>query len=143
MPGMGLLNDGYKPNSWDNKSAKEKQAPVNAPSYNGVGLNSGPIDLAPRADEGFALLHCGGTAVKIGFTNMRQICTLLSIGSRDFGGSPEVDKILKAFAGVACETSVGNLPLTSTYSEQQLKVAEEKLARIKSAYVALEEAVRS
>lgn len=139
MPGMGFLNDGYKPQSWDEETQKEKPAPT----YNGVGLNNGPIDLAPNSNEGFALLHCGGTAVKIGYTNMRQICDLLDAGLPDFEESLEITNILKAFNGIACETSVGNAPITSSYSEHQLKVAEEKLARIQSAYAALEEAVRS
>jgi hypothetical protein len=139
MPGMGLLNEGYEPNSWNNESPKVKTAT----NFNGVGLDSGPIDLTVHPEEGFALLHCGGTAVKIGFSNMRQICALLASGSRAYGKSVENDKVLKAFFGVTCETSVGNQPITSSFSEHQLKVSEEKLARVQKAMDVLAEALKS
>ncbi|WP_338924575.1 hypothetical protein V0M98_33710 (plasmid) [Pseudomonas silesiensis] len=139
MPGMGFLNDGYEPSNRGKNSPKVEKGP----NFNGVGLNSGPIDLAPVPGEGFALLHCGGTAVKIGYSNMRLICTLLHAGSRDFSSYPEASNIQKAFNGVACEASVGNAPITSSFSEHELKVAREKLARVQAALDALAEAIKS
>lgn len=138
MPGIGYLNDGHEPSSLD----KEDQNDETGPQFNGVGLNNGPIDLAPKPGEGFALLHCGGTAVKIGFTSIQQICFLLGAGSHAYG-RPGNDEILRAFYGVACEASMGNAPITSSYSEHELKVAKEKLARVQAAFEALSEAIKS
>jgi hypothetical protein len=138
MSGMGFLNEGYKPSSWD----KDEQKDDTGPHFNGIGLNNGPIDLALQPNEGFALLHCGGTAVKIGFTSLQQICFLLGAGSHAYGG-PGNDEILRAFYGVACEASMGNAPITSSYSEHELKVAKEKLARVQAAFDALAEAIKS
>lgn len=130
MPGPFINNDGYEPASWDEPKTEKVERP--APTYNGVGLNSGPVDLAPHSGEGFALLLCGGTAVKIGYTNMHLICGWLASGSKGYPYLKDIGEIRQAFEGVTCETSVGNTPMIPTYTESQLKEATDKLVRVKS-----------
>jgi hypothetical protein len=138
MPGPFINNDGYEPADWDTPKTEKP-----APTYNGVGLNSGPVDLAPHVGEGFALLLCGGTAVKIGYTNMHLICGWLASGSQGYSFSKDVGDIRKAFEGVTCETSVGNTPMIPTYTESQLREAETKLARVKDLMAELSAVLKS
>lgn len=139
MSGPFINNAGYEPADWDDPKPKAEER---APTYNGVGLNAGPIDLAPHPNEGFALLLSGGTAVKIGYTNMHLICGWLASGSRGYPFLKDIGEIRKAFEGVTCETSIGNTPMIPTYTEEQLRDAEKKLARVKELTAELSELLK-
>ena len=75
-------------------------------TFNGRGANQGLIDLgAPDHKEGYAVLKCGGTQVKISYTLLVNLSIHIDSASTHFR---DMCSLSKAIDAITCEASLGN-----------------------------------
>ena len=78
------------------------------PTFNGAKANQGTIDLRyPDAPEGYAILKCGGTEVKIPYTLLNGISLRVGQHTTQFAG---MCSLSKAINSITCEASLGHIP---------------------------------
>lgn len=79
------------------------------------GATPGQGDLIPTPlfpEEGYAELRCGGTSVRITYTDLVLICGWLAVGSAGASSVYNSTKsaLFPAIHSVTCEASLGRIP---------------------------------
>jgi hypothetical protein len=75
-------------------------------AFNGQEANQGELAIGTLyPDEGFAVLRCGNTSVKIGYTLLRNLQIEIDKDSARFS---ELAQLQKAVYSIACEASLGH-----------------------------------
>lgn len=78
------------------------------PTYWGQKPNQGLlVPTGVHEKEGYAKLECGDTSVVLTYTDLHLIHGWLCAGSSGYSLAHARGEILKAFAAVACEASMG------------------------------------
>lgn len=78
-----------------------------APTFNGQQADRGNVTVGNiYPDEGYAILRCGNTNVKIGYTLLHNLQIDISKDSARFS---ELAQLQKAIYSIACEASLGRV----------------------------------
>ena len=79
-------------------------------TFCGKTINAGNIDPLPIRGEGFALLSCGGTQIRLSYTALHLIHGWLAVGKHDYPFIRDANAIQDAFASITAEAAEGNQP---------------------------------
>ena len=96
------------------------QAEIKAttPTYNGQSLNQGVLTPGPQYDEGYAVLACGGTEVRLTYTMLNYLSGWIARGAQGASTAIPLETIkavrdsIDAITGEAAHGSRGPQPQT-------------------------------
>jgi len=80
------------------------------PTYNGQRLNQGLLTPGPQYDEGYAVLACGGTEVRLTYTMLQYISGWIAMGANGASAAIPLDTIggvRRAFDAITGEAAQG------------------------------------
>lgn len=80
------------------------------PTYNGQPCNQGLLTPGPEYDEGYAVLACGGTEVRLTYTMLNYLTGWIAMGARGTSSAIPLDTIKEvkdAFDAITGEAAQG------------------------------------
>jgi len=81
-----------------------------SPTYNGQRLNQGLLTPGPQYDEGYAVLTCGGTEVRLTYTMLSYLNGWIAMGAHGASSAIPLDTIKAvkdAFNAITGEAAQG------------------------------------